>query len=200
MSEAMHPLAPHHLPGFITPPGETDVLFVGSVIALIIIVLMIGSLYFWLHALPERMAHGASNLQFQLVGVLSLLALFTHNNAFWVAALLLAFIPIPDFWTPLANMAESLARMASRRSHASDASSRPAAEGTAISSPALAGHPQSQEAATDVTARRGSETPSPAPSIGPDSRAPAAGTQGQSLPESASDSRHRVLPAEGREP
>ncbi|SFU21275.1 hypothetical protein SAMN05518861_12662 [Mesorhizobium sp. YR577] len=32
MSEAMHRLAPHYLPGFITAPGETDVL-VGSVVA-----------------------------------------------------------------------------------------------------------------------------------------------------------------------
>ena len=35
--------------------------------------------------------------QFEIVAVLALLALFTHNNYFWVAALLLAMIPIPDF-------------------------------------------------------------------------------------------------------
>ena len=34
---------------------------------------------------------------------------------FWIAALLLALVPIPDFWTPLANMAESLAALAGRR-------------------------------------------------------------------------------------
>ncbi|GLS34079.1 hypothetical protein SAMN04488498_107188 [Mesorhizobium albiziae] len=119
MSVATHPLAPHYLPGFITAPGETDYLFVGSVIFLIIVVLAVGSLYFWLHALPERLAHGTNNLQFELVAVLALLALFTHINAFWVAALLLALVPIPDFWTPLATMAESLARMAGRRSPAS---------------------------------------------------------------------------------
>jgi hypothetical protein len=56
MAETMHPSASHHLPGFITSPGETDVLFTGSTIFIIIMVLVIGSLYFWLHALPERIA------------------------------------------------------------------------------------------------------------------------------------------------
>ena len=108
---AMHPAAPAHLPGFITAPGETDPLFVGSVIFLVIAVMGLGSLYFWLHSIPERLAHGTGKIQFQLVGVLALLALFTHNNLFWVLALFLALVPIPDFWTPLSSMADSLARM-----------------------------------------------------------------------------------------
>jgi hypothetical protein len=102
-------------------------LFTGSVIFLILAVMGIGSLYFWLHSLPERMSHGSGQLQFQLVGALSLLALFTHINAFWVAALLLALIPVPDFWTPLASMADSLARMATGRSR-SEAPSEQAPE------------------------------------------------------------------------
>jgi hypothetical protein len=97
MSEAMHPAAPHHLPPFITGPGETDVLFTGSVIFLVLAVMRIGSLYFWLHSLPERMSHGGSQIQFQLVGVLSLLALFTHIHAFWIAALFLALVPRARF-------------------------------------------------------------------------------------------------------
>jgi hypothetical protein len=111
----MHPAAPAHLPGFITAPGETDPLFVGSVIFLVIVVMALGSLYFWLHSIPERLAHGTGKIQFQLVGVLALLALFTHNNLFWVFALVLALIPIPDFWTPLASMADSLASMVRTR-------------------------------------------------------------------------------------
>lgn len=125
MSEAMHPAAPHFIPSFITAPGETDVLFTGSVIFLILAVMGMGSLYFWLHSLPERMSHGSGQLQFQLVGALSLLALFTHINAFWVAALLLALIPVPDFWTPLASMADSLARMATGRSRSPAAEAQP---------------------------------------------------------------------------
>lgn len=113
-SVAMHPAAPVHLPGFITAPGETDPLLVGSVVFLIIAVMGLGSLYFWLHSIPERLAHGTGKIQFQLVGVLALLALFTHNNLFWVFALMLALIPVPDFWTPLASMADSLASMVRR--------------------------------------------------------------------------------------
>lgn len=115
MPEAIHPMASHHLPGFITPPGETDVLFAVAIIFFLILAIAIGSLYFRLHSLPERIAHDASHIQFQLVAVLSLIALVTHNNMFWIAALLLALVPIPDFWTPLANMAESLAALAGRR-------------------------------------------------------------------------------------
>ena len=34
-------------------------------------------MYFWLHSIPERISHGQSKIQFQLVAVMSLLALFT---------------------------------------------------------------------------------------------------------------------------
>jgi len=115
MPEAMvHPVA-DHLPPFITAPGATDYLLVVAAVSLIILLLMFGSLYFRLHSLPERIAHGTSQLQFQLVAVLTLLALFTHNSVFWFAALLLAIVPIPNFWTPLAEMSESLAKIAGSR-------------------------------------------------------------------------------------
>lgn len=118
---ALHPLAPHYLPGFITAPGETDPFFVGSAIFLIVLVMTLGAVYFWLHSIPERVAHGTGRLQFQLVGVLALLALFTHNNLFWVLALLLALVPIPDFWALFSSMADSLASMARRPRAASPA-------------------------------------------------------------------------------
>ena len=112
---AAHPLAPHHLPGFITAPGETDVLFYVMLAVLVVVIVMFGVLYLRLHALPEHMAHGTSKVQMEVVAVLCLVALFTHNNAFWIVALFLALIPIPDFSTPLAGMADSLAKMAGRR-------------------------------------------------------------------------------------
>ena len=113
MTQGMNAVAPHHLPPFITPPGETDVFLVGCAIFLVVAVISLGSLYFRLHALPEHLSHGkASKLQFEVVSVMALLALFTHNNWFWVAALLLAIVPVPDFYGPLAAMAESLAKMA----------------------------------------------------------------------------------------
>ena len=47
------------------------------------------------------MAHKHHKLQFEIVAVLGLLALFTHMHVFWVAGLLLALIDIPDFGGPL---------------------------------------------------------------------------------------------------
>ena len=114
MSDALHPLAPHHLPPFITPPGETDVLMNVMIVVVIAIILAVGTLYLRLHALPEHMAHRGHKVQFEIVAVLALLALFTHNHLFWIAGLLLALVQIPDFSTPLASMAESQERIARR--------------------------------------------------------------------------------------
>jgi hypothetical protein len=57
LSESLHAMAPHHLPGFITAPGDTDTLMVVVGVVLIGAVLMVGNLYLHLHTLPERMAH-----------------------------------------------------------------------------------------------------------------------------------------------
>jgi len=78
MTESIHPAASGHLPSFITAPGETDVLMVVMGIILVLFAFMIGVLYFRLHALPERFAH--NKVQFQIVCVLALLAMFTHKN------------------------------------------------------------------------------------------------------------------------
>jgi hypothetical protein len=51
----------------------------------------------------------------QLVAVLTLLALFTHNNLFWIAALLLAFVQLPDFSSPMSSIAKSLEKLAGGR-------------------------------------------------------------------------------------
>ena len=112
MSEALHPAAPHHLPGFITAPGDTDVVMIGVGIFLIAAVLGVGNLYLHLHTLPERMAHRTHKLQFEIVAVLGLLALFTHNHLFWVIGLFLAMIDLPDFITPLRRIAGSVEKMA----------------------------------------------------------------------------------------
>jgi hypothetical protein len=108
----LHPLAPHHLPPFITAPGDTDVLMVLMGLLLIAAVLAVGNIYLRLHSLPERMAHKSQKLQFEIVAVLGLLALFTHIHLFWIAALLLAVIDIPDFGTPLRRIAGSVEKMA----------------------------------------------------------------------------------------
>lgn len=110
-----HPLATPHLPIFITAPGQTDVLMVVMTLILLAAVLGAGVFFFWLHSLPERMVHNRA--QYDLVAVLALLSLFTHIHAFWVAALILALIKIPDFTfpnfsKPLDSIAGSLETMA----------------------------------------------------------------------------------------
>ena len=98
MDAALNPAAPHYLPVFVTAPGQTDILFVVVLITLVLAVLAIGVFYFWLHSLPERMVH--NKLQYDIVAVLALLSLFTHNHAFWIAGLLLAFIDLSNFHMP----------------------------------------------------------------------------------------------------
>lgn len=112
MNESLHPSAPHHLPAFITAPGDTDVLMVVVGIVLIAAVIGVGNLYLTLHALPERMAHKSQKLQFEIVAVLGLLALFTNNHLFWVIGLFLAMVDLPDFGTPLRRIAGSVEKIA----------------------------------------------------------------------------------------
>lgn len=112
MTHPIHPAAPHHLPWFITAPGQTDVLMVVMGIFLLIAVLAVGNIFLHLHTLPERMAHRSQKLQFEIVAVLGLLALFTHQHVFWVAGLLLALVDLPDFGTPLRRIAGSVEKLA----------------------------------------------------------------------------------------
>jgi hypothetical protein len=112
VSEALHPAAPHHLPSFITAPGDSDLVMIGVGIFLIAAVVGVGNLYLHLHTLPERMAHRTHKLQFEIVAVLGLLALFTHNHLFWVIGLFLAMIDLPDLITPLRRIAGSVEKMA----------------------------------------------------------------------------------------
>jgi hypothetical protein len=71
-----------------------------------------GILFLRLHTLPERVAHKGHKIQFEIVAILGLLALFTHMHIFWVIGLLLAFIDFPDFGGFLGRIASSVERMA----------------------------------------------------------------------------------------
>jgi hypothetical protein len=105
-------MTPHHLPFYVVKPGETDVLMIVMGIFLIFAVLGVGVLYLRLHSLPEQMAHKGQKLQFEIVAVLGLISLFTHQHIYWIAWLLLALIDLPDFSTPLARIAGSVERIA----------------------------------------------------------------------------------------
>ena len=109
-----HPSAIAHLPMFITPPGETDVLMVITAIFLGACVVAFGLIFLRLHTLPERVAHKGHKIQFEIVAILGLIALFTHMHIFWVIGLLLAFIDIPDFGGFLGRIAGSVETIAGK--------------------------------------------------------------------------------------
>ncbi|NWG23697.1 MAG: hypothetical protein HXY30_04625 [Pseudorhodoplanes sp.] len=119
----------HHLPWFVTAPGQTDILFVITVILVIGTILLLGVLFFWLHSLPERLGH--KKLQFEIVAVLGLISLFTHMHIFWIIGLVLALIDLPDFKTPLNRMAVSLEKL----------SGTPPPEESELQRPVIATHP-----------------------------------------------------------
>jgi hypothetical protein len=115
MTDPQHPAAIQHLPFFITAPGDTDTLLNVVGLFLLAMILLTGLLFFTLHTLPERLAHKSQKIQFEIVAVLGLLALFTHQHIFWVAGLLLAFVDLPDFSTPIGRMATALERIAGKK-------------------------------------------------------------------------------------
>ena len=122
VEQSLHPAAIEHLPMFITALGQTDTLFNVMVIFVLAMFLPIGNLYFKLHALPEHTAHHTSKVQKEIVAVLALLALFTHNHLFWIAALLLAFVEFPaSFSSPMTSIARSLEKLAGQGDARQDA-------------------------------------------------------------------------------
>jgi uncharacterized membrane protein YwzB len=114
MAEHIHPLAPDHLPRYFAAPDGSDYLFTAMVVLVVAVILLLGVVYFTLHSLPERMAHKSNATQFQLISILCILALFTHNNLFWVLALVLAAFRAPDFVTPLNSIAQSLQKISGK--------------------------------------------------------------------------------------
>lgn len=140
----MHPAAPHHVPFYLPGPDGSDPVMVGAGIFLIVAVVAFGLLFLRLHTLPERMAHRGHKLQFEIVAVLGLLALFTHMHIFWVAGLLLALIDIPDFTGPMRRIAGSAERIAGLPPGAGDTTEdRPPAHDAADE------QPRAQEAAPE---------------------------------------------------
>lgn len=104
-------MSTEHIPGYLAG-ADSDPLMIVMAVILIAIILIAGVFYFKLHAVPEHIAHGKNHTQIQLITILTILALFTHNNIFWVAALVLAVVELPDFLTPLKSIAKSLATIA----------------------------------------------------------------------------------------
>ncbi len=110
----IHPMAPEHLPRYFAGADGSDHLFTVMIFFVVGIILILGVAYFTLHAMPERMAHKGNSTQLQLISLLAMLALFTHNNIFWVVALVLAAFRPPDIVTPLNSIAQTLQNLAGR--------------------------------------------------------------------------------------
>lgn len=121
MSDDINPLATHYLPAFISGPGQSDSLLIGIGIFLLVLVFLVGIAFLWLHSLPERLARKGQKLQFELVAVLCMAALFTHNNLLWGIALILALIDFPDITSPLKRMSDALERLSGLGVPAADA-------------------------------------------------------------------------------
>ena len=108
-----------HAPWFVAGPDEADLLLVLTAAFLVLVVFMFGVLMLRLHHLPEHIAQKERKIQYQVVATLGLLAMFTHENLFWIAGLLLAMIDIPDFAGLLGRIANSVERLSRRRGSAS---------------------------------------------------------------------------------
>jgi hypothetical protein len=107
-----NPIATTHMPFFITAPGESDVLFNATLVLVVACIILTGVVFLTIHSLPERMAHKSKKILLDLIALLCLLALLTHEHLFWFAAIVLAFIDIPDFLTPVNRIAKSVETMA----------------------------------------------------------------------------------------
>jgi hypothetical protein len=121
-----NPIATDHMPFFITAPGQTDVLFNITLWFVVACIVLTGVIFFTIHSLPERMAHKSQKILFDLIALLCLLALLTHEHLFWFIAIVLAFIPIPDFLTPVNRIASSVVAMAGQQASESEAGEKPA--------------------------------------------------------------------------
>lgn len=131
MADNINPLAPHVLPPFLAEADGSDWLMTGTIVGLVAAVFGVGVFFLFLHSLPERRLHGREKVQFEIVAVLCLLALFTHNHMFWVAALILGMIHIPDFGQAFDSMAGSLSRIAGWRRGAAPPEPAPSGPATA---------------------------------------------------------------------
>lgn len=114
MADGVNPAAPHSLPFFLADASGNDPMLWNTGIVLGFATLALGVIFFWLHALPERIAHKGKKAQMEVVTILCLLALFTHIHLFWIVALVLAVVDLPSFAGPADRISASLDRIADR--------------------------------------------------------------------------------------
>ena len=111
----IHPMATGHIPSYVVQADGSDFLFNFMLVFTVVVIILLGVAYFTLHSIPEKIAHQSNHPQFQLVGILALLALFTHNGLFWIAAILVAGFQFPDFAAPLRGIADAIRSLGPQR-------------------------------------------------------------------------------------
>lgn len=151
MTSSINPLAPHQLPAFIVGADGSDTLLFAVGLFVLAAVFATGLVFLWLHSLPERMAHKGQKLQFEAVAVLCLLALFTHNNVFWVIALLLAIVDLPDLTTPLNRIASAAEAFTATRPESEAAAPEEGAKAASETTTPVATPPAEAEGTPDTT-------------------------------------------------
>jgi hypothetical protein len=143
LTASPNPIATTHIPFFITAPSDTDVLFNVTLVFVVACIILTGVIFLTIHSLPERMAHKSKKVLLDLIALLCLLALLTHEHLFWFAAIVLAFIDVPDFLTPVNRIARSVETMAGQ-----EVSDKPEDRSApALPEAATAGQPRPQKEA-----------------------------------------------------
>lgn len=116
----MHPMAPAHLPSFAPGMDGSDGMLFNTGVFLVIAISCIGILIFMIHAIPEKVAHRSRKAQMEIVSVLCLLSLLSHNHIFWVIGLFLAFVDFPKLGEPFSRIALALERIGDARGPVAD--------------------------------------------------------------------------------
>ena len=155
MTVTQNPVATGHVPFFITPPGDTDVLF--NIVGWFVLgcIIGLGVIFFTIHTLPERMAHRTKKVQLDIVAILCLIALFTNEHIYWIAAMILAFIDLPDFLTPLQRIAGAVESISGQESTV-DAEDGPRAKTAADADHSAAGPTSKPLSEAALSAQKGS--------------------------------------------
>ena len=117
MSDQLHPMAPHHLPAFITAPGETDIWMVVMGIFLVLTVLAVGTSFAAAYVARTDGAQVAEIAVRDRRGAGAAGAVHPHPSVLG-RGLMLALIDLPDLGTPLRRIAGSVEKMAGNRRRA----------------------------------------------------------------------------------
>jgi hypothetical protein len=133
-----NPAAPDYLPFYLPGPDGSDPLLLITGLILLVGTLVIGAFYFRLHALPEQLGH--HKLQFEVCAVLALISLFTHEHLFWIIALVLALVDLPDFRAPLERIARALESRSSAPKPLAAAEYRAAEDAASPTAPTESSH------------------------------------------------------------